>query len=62
LRDGIPKIAAVNTAGALISSNRAEFSAEDEEYLKEISDTITKMSKDRIAVEVCLAAVNCFWC
>ena len=50
----------IGSAVKLISSNRAEFSAEDQEYLKEIADTISKMSKDGIDFEVCLAAVNYF--
>ena len=50
----------IGSAVKLISSNRAEFSPEDQQYLKEISDTITKMSKDGIDFEVCLAAVNYF--
>ncbi len=44
----------------LISSNRSEFSAEDQKYLKEITDTISKMSKDGIRFEVCIAAVEIF--
>ena len=44
----------------LISSNRAAFSAEEQEYLKELAETISKMSKDGIDFEVCLAAVNYF--
>jgi len=50
----------IGSAVKLISSNRAEFSAEEQEYLKEIADTISKMSKDGIDFEVCLAAVNYF--
>jgi len=44
----------------LISSNQAEFSAEDQKQLKELADTITKMAKDGIDFEVCLAAVHFF--
>jgi intracellular sulfur oxidation DsrE/DsrF family protein len=50
----------IGSAVKLISSNRAEFSAEDQEYLKEIADTISIMSKDGIDFEVCLAAVSYF--
>jgi intracellular sulfur oxidation DsrE/DsrF family protein len=44
----------------LISSNRTEFSAENQKYLKEIDDVISKMSEAGIALEVCLAAVEFF--
>ncbi|MGD9039837.1 MAG: DsrE family protein [Desulfobacteraceae bacterium] len=50
----------IGSAVKLISSNRAEFSAEEQEYLKEIADSISRMSKDGIDFEVCLAAVNYF--
>jgi len=48
------------SAVKLISSNRTEFSAEEQKYLKEIADTISKMSEDGIHLEVCLAAVKYF--
>jgi intracellular sulfur oxidation DsrE/DsrF family protein len=48
------------SAVKLISSNRTEFSAEEQEYLKGIDDTISKMSKAGIHLEVCLAAVKYF--
>lgn len=44
----------------LISSNRSEFSSEEQKYLDEIADTISKMSKADIHLEVCLAAVKYF--
>jgi intracellular sulfur oxidation DsrE/DsrF family protein len=44
----------------LISSNRATFGAEDQKYLKEIDDIISKMSEAGIDLEVCLAAVEVF--
>ena len=50
----------MGSAVKLISSNRAEFSPEDRESLKEIGDTITKMSKDGISFEVCLFAAKVF--
>ena len=48
------------SAVKLISSNQSEFSAEDQKYLKEISDTVSEMSNDGIRFEVCLAAVKYF--
>ena len=50
----------IGSAVKLISSNRTEFSAEEQKYLKEITDTISKMSEDGIRLEACLAAVNYF--
>ena len=50
----------IGSAVKLISSDHSGFSAEEQEYLKEIADTISKMSKDGIDFEVCLAAVNYF--
>jgi intracellular sulfur oxidation DsrE/DsrF family protein len=50
----------IGSAVKLISSNRAEFNAEDQQALKEMADTISKMSKDGIDFEVCLAAVDYF--
>jgi len=50
----------IASAVKLISSNRAEFSAEEQKYLKEIAETISQMSKDGIRLEVCLAAVKYF--
>ena len=50
----------MGSAVKLISSNRAEFSPEDQESLKEIGDIITKMSKDGIDFEVCLFAAKVF--
>jgi len=50
----------IGSAVKLISSNRAEFKAEDQQYLKEIEETISKMAKDGVKLEVCLAAVNYF--
>ena len=57
-----PMFVVVFIGGAvrLISSNRADFSADDQQYLKEIEETISKMAKDGIKLEVCLAAVNYF--
>lgn len=50
----------MGSAVKLISSNRSEFSPENQESLKEISDIITKMSKDGIDFEVCLFAAKVF--
>jgi len=50
----------IGSAVKLISSNRTDFNAEEQGYLKEIADTISKMSKDGINFEVCLAAINYF--
>ncbi|MBI4775025.1 MAG: DsrE family protein [Deltaproteobacteria bacterium] len=44
----------------LISSNQAEFSAEEQKDLKELADTISKMAKDGIDFEVCLFAAHVF--
>jgi intracellular sulfur oxidation DsrE/DsrF family protein len=48
------------SAVKLIASNRSEFSDEEQKYLKEITDTISKMSEAGIHLEVCLAAVKYF--
>jgi len=48
------------SAVKLISSNRSEFSSEDQKYLKEIADTISKMCAAGIRLEVCLFAVKYF--
>jgi intracellular sulfur oxidation DsrE/DsrF family protein len=48
------------SAVKLISSNRTEFSADDQKYLDEIADTVTKMSKAGIELKACLAAVKYF--
>jgi len=48
------------SAVKLISSNRTEFSAEDQKYLEEIADTISKMVQAGIHLEVCLAAAKYF--
>ena len=60
--DKNPEFVVVFMASAvkLISSNQNEFSAEEQKYLKEIADTISKMSEAGIHFEVCLAAVNYF--
>ena len=50
----------IGSAVKLISSNRAEFNTEEQQYLSEIAETISRMSKDGIELEVCLAAVNYF--
>lgn len=44
----------------LISKNREGFSAEDQKSLDEIAETISKMSKDGIRVEICLFAAKLF--
>ena len=44
----------------LISTDHSKFKAEDLKYLKEIAETISKMSKAGIRVEVCLFAVKAF--
>jgi intracellular sulfur oxidation DsrE/DsrF family protein len=48
------------SAVKLISSDRSGFNAEERECLKELADTISRMSRDGIDFEVCLAAVNYF--
>ena len=55
-----PVFVVVFMSGAvkLISSNRMDFNSEDTKYLEEISGTISKMSKDGIQFEVCLAAAK----
>jgi len=50
----------IGSAVKLISSNRAEFNTEERQYINEIAETISRMSKDGIELEVCLAAVNYF--
>jgi len=44
----------------LISSNRAEFKPEDQEHLKKLVETISKMSTDGIIFEVCDVALSYF--
>jgi intracellular sulfur oxidation DsrE/DsrF family protein len=44
----------------LISTNRSEFSPEEQKYIEKIDDTISKMSRAGIQLEVCLAAVEYF--
>ena len=55
-----PVFVVVFMSGAvkLISSNRMDFKSEDTKYLDEIASTVTKMSKDGIHFEVCLAAAK----
>jgi intracellular sulfur oxidation DsrE/DsrF family protein len=48
------------SAVKLISSNRSEFSSEEQKYLKEIDDTISEMCAAGIRLEVCLFAVKYF--
>ena len=48
------------SAVKLISSNRSEFTSEEQKYLEEIAETVSKMSQAGIRLEVCLAAVNYF--
>jgi intracellular sulfur oxidation DsrE/DsrF family protein len=50
----------IGSAVKLISSNRSEFNQEDQKYLKEIAETISKMSKAGIRLEVCLTAAKYF--
>jgi intracellular sulfur oxidation DsrE/DsrF family protein len=50
----------IGSAVKLISSDRSKFSTEEQKYLKEIAATISKMSKEGIDFEVCLAAANYF--
>jgi len=50
----------MGSAVKLLSSNRGEFSAEDREYLEEIAGMVSKMSKDGIHLEACLAAAHYF--
>ena len=47
-------------ASKLISTNRAGFSPEEQKILTKIADTISKMSKDGIRLEVCSLAVHVF--
>jgi len=50
----------IGSAVKLISSNRSDFKPEDQKYLKEIAETISKMSKAGIRFEVCLTAAKYF--
>jgi intracellular sulfur oxidation DsrE/DsrF family protein len=55
-----PVFVVVFMSGAvkLISSNRMDFKSEDTKYLDEIAATVSKMSKEGIHFEVCLAAAK----
>jgi len=44
----------------LISKNKEGFSPEEQKVLDEIANSISKMSKDGIKVEICLVAANIF--
>ena len=57
-----PVFVVVFMSGAvkLISSNRMDFKSEDAKYLDEIAATVTKMSKEGIQFEACLAAAKLF--
>ena len=44
----------------LISKNKEGFSPEEQKVLDEIANTISKMSKDGIKMEICLVAANIF--
>ncbi len=57
-----PDFAVVFMGGSvkLISSDRGHFSAEERKHLDAIAETLTKMSKAGIHLEVCLAAVKYF--
>jgi intracellular sulfur oxidation DsrE/DsrF family protein len=44
----------------LISKNREGFTAEDQKPLDEIAETISKMSKEGIRVEICMFAAKLF--
>ena len=59
-KDPIFRVIFMGSAVKLISSDHRGFNAEEQKYLKEIADTISKMSRDGIDFEVCLAAVNYF--
>jgi intracellular sulfur oxidation DsrE/DsrF family protein len=50
----------MGSAVKLISSEQSAFSAEEKEVLKELAGTISKMSREGIDFEVCLAAVHYF--
>jgi intracellular sulfur oxidation DsrE/DsrF family protein len=50
----------MGSAAKLISSNQTDFSTEEQKCLKELADTISKMSEAGIRLEVCLAAVTYF--
>jgi intracellular sulfur oxidation DsrE/DsrF family protein len=50
----------MGSAVKLISTDLSRFSDEEQKYLKEIDDTISRMSKTGIHLEVCLAAVDYF--
>jgi intracellular sulfur oxidation DsrE/DsrF family protein len=50
----------MGSAVKLISSNLTDFSAEEQKCLKDLADTISKMSEVGIRLEVCLAAVTYF--
>jgi intracellular sulfur oxidation DsrE/DsrF family protein len=44
----------------LISKNRQGFAAEDQKSLEEIAETISRMAKDGLRVEICLFAARLF--
>jgi len=44
----------------LISKNKEGFSPEEQKVLDEIANSISKMSKDGMKVEICLVAANIF--
>ena len=44
----------------LVSKNREGFTAEDQKSLDEIAETISKLAKDSIRVEICLFASKLF--
>jgi intracellular sulfur oxidation DsrE/DsrF family protein len=44
----------------LISKNREGFSPEDQKSLDEIADTVSKMAKEGIRLEICLVAAKVF--
>jgi intracellular sulfur oxidation DsrE/DsrF family protein len=44
----------------LISKNRQGFAAEDQKSLDEIAETVSKMAKDGLRVEICLFAAKVF--
>jgi len=59
-KDPIFRVVFMGSAVRLISSDHRGFNAEEQKSLKEIADTISKMSRDGIFFEACLASVNYF--
>lgn len=50
----------IGPAVKLISTNREDFTSEDQKFLDEIATTISEMSEDGIRLEICLVAAQSF--